>query len=284
MSSETLSNWVDLTKWNQFRSPRRKQKKSPTIESCLVKLNETPFSIQLPGREDKVAQIRELIEQSFTGEKWQMLLISGSPDTVKPEMVKQCIGVSIRPSHTEFVNCKSDKPMLISSEESDPTRLLILDELEFLPNFRQVLINCQKFRCSLISISNSHDETLAIAKSGRSNAISIVFKSYRSDELFQIMAERIGGLNNHISQETLLFVAKTIGKDHGDTREALSALNFILAEAVRHRTARIGTPTAQMEKKLVSCLQNFVKQMQVLIEMNVVDIFGRLEAYGFIGK
>jgi Cdc6-like AAA superfamily ATPase len=224
--------------------------------------------------------------------------------------------MSTRPSQIDFVNCKSNKPTLLTSEESAPTRLLVLDELESLSNFREVLMNCQKFRCSLIGISNSHDETLAIAKSGRSDAISIIFESYKPDQLFQIMVERIGGPCDQIAKEALLFIAKTIGKDHGDAREVLSALNFVLAEAIRGATEKVDIPTAKhlldlrsaagddlriiqtmslvdqfalvaifkAGKKWVSCLQGFLKQKHVAIEMNTVDIFERLEAYGFVGQ
>jgi Cdc6-like AAA superfamily ATPase len=297
--------------------PRGKSKKQPpTIESCLAKLNEASFSIPLPGREDKVAQILAFIEQSYTREKWQVLLISGSPGTGKTATVTQCIRMSTHPSQADFVNCKSDKPNLISSEESSPAHLLVLDELESLPNFRQVLMNCQKYRCSLIGISNSHDETLAIAKSGRSDAISIVFESYKPDQLFQIMIERIGGLNDHIAKEAILFIAKTIGKDHGDAREVLSALNFVLSEAIRRKTDRIDIPIAKQfldlrnapteekqimqtmplidqlalvaifktGKKWISCLQTFMKQKHISLEFNVVDIFERLETYGFVAQ
>jgi Cdc6-like AAA superfamily ATPase len=224
--------------------------------------------------------------------------------------------MSTRPSRIDFVNCKSDKPTLFTNEQSHPAHLLVLDELESLPNFREVLMNCQKFRCSLIGISNSHDETLAIAKSGRSDAISIVFESYKPEQLFQIMVERIGGLCDQIAKEALLFIAKTIGKDHGDAREVLSALNWVLAESVRTRIQKVDIATAKKlldlrnaavddrrvmqtmslidqlalvaifksGKKWVSCLQGFVKQKHVAIEMNTIEIFDRLEAYGFVGQ
>jgi hypothetical protein len=221
-----------------------------------------------------------------------------------------------RPSCVDFVNCKISKPVLISPEESTPARLLVLDELESLPNFRHVLMNCQKFRCSLIGISNSHDNTLAIAKSGRSGAVSIVFESYRPEELFEIMSERIGGLPAQIGREALLFIAKTIGKDRGDAREALSALGFVLAEAVREKAERLDLPTAKRLldmraapaddmrviasmglidqlalvaifkgwKRWMSCLQGFIRQKHASVDVNVVDIFDRLEAYGFVGQ
>jgi hypothetical protein len=60
------------------------------------------------------------------------------------------------------------------------------------------------------------------------------------------MVDCIGGLNDHISQETLLFDIKTIGQDHGDEKNVLSSLNFVLAEANRHRNEKIDTPTMHM--------------------------------------
>jgi hypothetical protein len=53
-------------------------------------------------------------------------------------------------------------------------------------------------------------------------------------------------LNDHIDQEGILLVANPIGRDHGDVREVLSALSFVLAETIHHRTKSIDTPTAQM--------------------------------------
>jgi hypothetical protein len=53
--------------------------------------------------------------------------------------------------------------------------------------------------------------------------LSIVFESDRSDALFQSVVKRIGGLDDHTSQEALLCVAKTIGKSI-ETPERRSAL------------------------------------------------------------
>jgi Cdc6-like AAA superfamily ATPase len=225
--------------------------------------------------------------------------------------------MSSRPSLIDFVNCKSERPRLIQSDESRPARLLVLDEIESLGNFREILMNCRKYRCSIIGISNAHDETLVIAKSGRSDAMSIVFESYTPDELVQIMVERIGGLNDKITCDALLFLAKTIGKDHGDAREVLSALNFVVTEAVRRGFERIDlaatrqfldlrtAPAADGRrvlgsmslidqfalvaicnagKKWLSCLQRIIKQKHVSVTLNAVDIFERLESYGFVGQ
>jgi Cdc6-like AAA superfamily ATPase len=126
----------------------------------------------------------------------------------------------------------------------------------------------------------------------------------------------MGGLSDQIAKEALLFIAKTIGKDHGDAREVLSALNFVIAEALRKGVGRVDMATAKQMldlrgasgeeqkvmrtmslidqmalvaifkagKKWVSCLQGFARQKHVAIEMNVVEIFERLETYGFVAQ
>jgi hypothetical protein len=52
----------------KFMAMRRKLSKkdvTPKLESCLATLNDPKASLPLPGREDKLSQIREFIGQSL---------------------------------------------------------------------------------------------------------------------------------------------------------------------------------------------------------------------------
>jgi Cdc6-like AAA superfamily ATPase len=106
--------------------------------------------------------------------------------------------------------------------------------------------------------------------------LPIIFESYRPEELFQIMVERIRGLNDYISQESFLFVANTVGKDHCNAREALSALSFVIAEAVHHRTERIDAPTAQMflsQRSAPADDRDIMKTLSLIDQLALVAIF-----------
>jgi hypothetical protein len=82
-------------------------------------------------------------------------------------------------------------------------------------------------------------------------------------------------LESQFSQEALLFVAKTTRKDHGDAR-GLSALSFVLAEAVRHRIERADTPTAQMffsQRSAPADDRDIMKPLSLIDQLALVAIF-----------
>jgi Cdc6-like AAA superfamily ATPase len=241
--------------------------------------------------------------------KWHIMLISGSPGTGKTATVQKCIEMCNRPSQVSFVNCKTERPNFHKFPKK--VRLLVLDEIESLPVLAELIRQCQALKCSIIGISNYHDETLAIARSGRSDAISLVFKTYTPRQLIDIMRERIGGQNPSIAKESLMYIAKTIGKDRGDAREVLGALNMVLTSAVNSGLERLDLQKTQsilasrsdrkgkMEdfplieqialisvfkgrKQWKNVFRTYLTQKKVAADLDFGSIFERLTSYGFV--
>ena len=283
---------------------------------CLERLNNNNGSIPLPGREDKVEQINEFINNVFTEKKYRALFISGSPGTGKTATVKQCIKMAESKKNILFVNCKTDpQPKIFEGMRNKP-RLLILDEIESLSHFKEVINNCKILDISIIGISNAHDETIAVTQYGQTDTQSIMFNSYTTDQLKEILVERIGGLCKNISLEALSFVAKKIGRDHGDARAVISTLTYIITEAISTgiKTLDLRTTIKLLETQNTSnesdeilkeipiieqialiaiyknpsnswrdTLNNLLCQKHIKENINPIDIFDRLNSYGLVG-
>ena len=284
------------------------------LRECIERLNDTKYLASLPFREEQVIEISEFIEQCVAkSAKWQVLLLSGSPGTGKTATVQRCIEMAPKMSEITFVNCKTDKVRLIDNDEIHTQKILVLDEIESLGNFQEVLVNSRKHKCSIIGISNSHDRTLAAVSQGQNEMKSMIFNSYTTQQLQEIMWERLGGKNEHIQAEVIEYIAKSIGKDKGDARGILSCLNFVLCEAVRadleyldlktavkflqkrgnkERSGSMGDVTLIDQLALVAVIKGgkkwketflkYAKAKHISVSCSLDDIFDRLVSYGFI--
>jgi hypothetical protein len=215
-----------------------------------------------------------------------------------------------QPSKIDFMNCKTEKRDF--NKMGKKTRILILDEIESLSNFADVIRMCQKLSICILGISNYHDETLALARSGRSDAISLVFETYTADQLVAIMNERMGGPSPIISERALLYIAKAVEKERGDAREALNALNFVLTQAVNDGVADLDIQKTQSflalrtdrkgrmvdfplidqiatvsvfkgGKQWRTVFQGFLTSKHMSSDIGINEIFERLLSYGFVG-
>lgn len=213
------------------------------LQDCLASLNSDFGTIPLVGREKQIQIISDFIDHAFEDNKFKILYISGSPGTGKTASVQHCINLAPNPNEIYFVNCKSSKPSLITPEEKPP-KILILDEVETLPNYQNFVTNCKRYNCCILCISNSHDRTISISKSHTKDQKSLIFEPYTSDELVSILIERTGGPNKHIQVSALKYISTKIGQSHGDARTILSTMNYILGEAIRQGITDVDIPTA----------------------------------------
>ena len=293
---------------------QEKVQQPESLRECIERLNDTKYLTSLPFREDQVEEISEFIEECVSeSRKWQVLLLSGSPGTGKTATVQRCIQMAPKVSEITFVNCKTDKVRMIESDEVRSQKILVLDEIESLSNFADVLMNCRKYQCSIIGISNSHDRTLAAVSQGQNDMKTMIFNSYTTSQLQEIMWERLGGKNEHIQPQVIEYLAKSIGKDKGDARGILSCLNYVLCEAVRSGMERLDLKTAvQFLKKrsdkeksgimadvtlidqlaLVAVIKGgkkwketfmrYAKNKHISVSCSLDDIFDRLVSYGLV--
>ncbi|KAH0789999.1 cleft lip and palate transmembrane 1 [Histomonas meleagridis] len=305
-------------------SPKKKAISKPkktdyTLSECLTYLNTEEGSIPLPGREDKIAFVNNFIEHVFNSEphSFNLLFISGSPGTGKTATLKHCLQILPTLQQVRFVNCKTDPPPSPITKSTRPKPiLLILDEVESLPHLKELILNCKRFNCSIIGISNAHDDSIAIsAQSIQTNAQSIMFNSYTTTELKNIITERIGGSCSNISEQALLYISKKVGQNHGDARSVISTLNYVLTEAISRGMEQLDVKTTMElleEQNEVNESDEILKEIPIVEQIalvsiykmpgknwrdefvrllnakhikediNPVDIFDRLDAYGFV--
>jgi Cdc6-like AAA superfamily ATPase len=220
--------------------------------------------------------ISEFLQESVSGRECRVLLISGGPGTGKTATVSHCIGVAPRPSLVEFVNCACRAPGLLEEGKGSVVRVRVLDEVDSVRNLGAVLGDAHSHECSIIGISNTPGELLGISRSGRLRTESIVFERYTAEGLFDILSERIGGLNGFVPRAAIEFVAKRVGRDRGDARETLSALNFVLSSAVRERVEvlTVSQVNAFLDERDGGCEKRaLMKSMSLPEQFGLVAIF-----------
>lgn len=246
-----------------------------SLQECLDKLNLDFGNIPLPGREDKIDQIYNFIEDALTKNQFKILYISGSPGTGKTASVKHCINLVSHPYDINFINCKTDKPTLITPDDNPP-KLLVLDEVESLSNYQDIVTNCSRFKCSILCISNAHDKTVAISKAHLSDQESIFFDSYKPAQLSNILIQRMGGPNIHIQESAINYIANKIGQSHGDARAIINTMNYILTEAISEGLTDIDTQTAVRltnEQKKPDPMRDILEQLPIIEQIALVAIF-----------
>lgn len=251
-------------------------KKELTLRECLETLNDTVHSIPLPGREKEICEIQEFIDACLSESKWRVLLISGSPGTGKTATVKHCIQMSVRPYDVSFVNCKTSTVTLLTDDESNWRKLLVIDEIESLPNFSEVLLNCKNHGCSIIGISNAHDRTLAQASSGTSDTKTMLFECYTTAELQNIMWQRVGGETPAIQKKAIAYIAESIGKYRGDAREMLSCLNHVICDALQSGLEQLDLKTTvrffQQQKHAAEKTNTGIEELGLIDQLALVAV------------
>lgn len=222
-----------------------------SIETLLDNLNQDYFNNSLPCRENEINTIIEFINSTYDGtkpihdihmkgrkpkqatnENPGILFISGNPGTGKTACVKYSIQVSSIAQYIKFVNCKTEKVQLFKQGQEIPI-ILVLDEVESYPDFAEIASNSIRMKYSLICISNAHEDNTVLQKSGGLSVQQLKFNSYKHDELCRILTERIGGPCDNLQERALEHLAKTVEKDRGDARAAISRLSTVLTAAIQ---------------------------------------------------
>lgn len=258
------------------------KKKSPpreisdaSIEECLSKLNSDYGNVPLPGREKEIEKISSFIEEALTKNQFKILYISGSPGTGKTASVKHCINQASHPYEINFINCKTEKPKLIAPEDNPP-KLLVLDEVESLSNYQDIITNCSRYKCSILCISNAHDKTIAISKAHLSNQESLIFDPYSVEQLKTILIERMGGLSENIKDSAIKYIANKVGQAHGDARTIISTMNYILTQSINEGLKEITDQTAVRftnAQKESDPSQEIISQLPIYEQIALVAIF-----------
>lgn len=264
------------------KSVKASKKKGPMIKAnnlslqeCLNNLNSNIGNIPLPGREEEIEKIYNFIEDSLTKKQFKILYISGSPGTGKTASVKHCINLASHPYEINFVNCKTEKPALIKPDDNPP-KLLVLDEVESLQNYQDIVTNCTRYKCSILCISNAHNKTIAISKAHLSDHESIIFDSYKPDQLQNILIQRMGGPCNNIQESAIKYIANKVGQSHGDARTIISTMNSILTEAINRGLTNI---TAEVAVKMTNAqkepdpVKDILENLGIKEQIALVAIF-----------
>lgn len=256
------------------KSIKQSKKKGPiekandfSLQKCLDNLNSDYGNIPLPGREEQIEKISNFIEDALTKKQFKILYISGSPGTGKTASVKHCINLATHPYEINFINCKTEKPKLITAEDNPP-KLLVLDEVESLSNYQDIVTNCSRYKCCILCISNAHDKTIAISKAHSTNQESIIFNSYTPDMLTNILINRMGGPCKHVQESAINYIAKKIGQTHGDARTIINTMNFILTESINEGLEDLDLQTVV---KLINQQKKPDPYKDILIELPIIE-------------
>ena len=260
---------------SRHKSKEAKKEKEVSLSDCLEKLNNDFATIPLPGREAQVEEVLTFIEDALKNSTFKILFISGSPGTGKTATVKHCINVSSRPNQIRFVNCKTDKPSLITPEDVPP-KVLVLDEVETLNNYQDYVANCKRYNCCILCISNAHDKTISISKAHSTEQKSIMFESYTPEQLQDILTERMGGPNPHIPQSSIKYIANKVGQLHGDARTIISTMNYVITEALRQGYTDLETSAVVKiinEQREPDPIRDILEELPIIEQIALVAIF-----------